>query len=212
MCQKICSKCQKSLDLNLFYKCARYADGYRSHCKDCISNQAKNNRESNQEREKNRYKKYYQEHKEEKARYQKEKSHIKKEYDFKYYRTNKFRILNLKKERLKNNIDLRIKHIFRSRLKDVIKGKSKTSAILEYLGCSYSFLIQYLESKFEEGMTWDNYGNPNGDHSNCWHIDHIIPVSSMGTDENSLRTIWHYTNLQPLWAKDNLSKGAKINP
>lgn len=61
-------------------------------------------------------------------------------------------------------------------------------------------------------MTWDNYGNPNGDHSNYWHIDHIIPVSSVGTDENSLKIIWRYTNLQPLWAKDNLSKGAKVSP
>lgn len=210
MCQKICSKCQKSLDLNLFYKCARYADGYRSHCKDCISNQARKNRESNQEREKNRYKKYYQEHKEEKARYQKNKLEQLREYNRNYYYKNN--VKESVKNRFKNNPELRIKRIFRSRLVDVIKGKSKTSAILEYLGCSYSFLIQYLESKFEEGMTWDNYGNPNGDHSNCWHIDHIIPVSSMGTDENSLRTIWHYTNLQPLWAKDNLSKGAKINP
>jgi len=210
MCQKICSKCQKSLDLNLFYKCARYADGYRSHCKDCISNQARNNRESNQEREKNRYKKYYQEHKEEKARYQKSKIEQLREYNRNYYHKN-----NIKESvnnRFKNNPELRIKRIFRSRLVDVVKGKSKTSAILEYLGCSYSFLIQYLESKFQEGMTWDNYGNPNGDHSDCWHIDHIIPVSSMGTDENSLRIIWHYSNLQPLWSKDNLSKGAKVNP
>ena len=210
MCQKICSKCQKSLDLNLFYKCARYADGYRSHCKNCISNQARNNRESNKERYKNRYKKYYQGHKEEKARYQKSKIEQLREYNRNYYHKN-----NIKESvnnRFKNNPELRIKRIFRSRLVDVVKGKSKTSAILEYLGCSYSFLIQYLESKFQEGMTWDNYGNPNGDHSNCWHIDHIIPVSSMGTDENSLRIIWHYSNLQPLWAKDNLSKGSKISP
>ena len=71
------------------------------------------------------------------------------------------------------------------------------------MGCSYQDFIIYLEQKFTDGMSWDNYGLYG------WHIDHIIPLSS-ATDELSLEKLCHYTNLQPLWAKDNLSKGDKI--
>jgi hypothetical protein len=57
------------------------------------------------------------------------------------------------------------------------------------------------EEKFTEGMSWDN--------KNEWHIDHIIPLSSAQTEEE-LYKLCHYTNLQPLWAEDNLRKSNKI--
>jgi hypothetical protein len=73
-------------------------------------------------------------------------------------------------------------------------------------------------------MSWNNYGNPNGDHSDCWHIDHIIPCSSFDlTNPDEQRKCFHYTNLQPLWATTytarrngssqigNINKGPKIN-
>jgi hypothetical protein len=60
-------------------------------------------------------------------------------------------------------------------------------------------------------MTWENYGNPNGNHSDCWHIDHIIPCARFNlVDLEQQKLCFHYTNLQPLWAKDNLSKADKI--
>lgn len=65
-------------------------------------------------------------------------------------------------------------------------------------------LMNHLESKFQKGMSWNNYGE--------WHIDHIIPESSFNytscTDKDFL-ICWSLDNLQPLWAKDNLQKGAK---
>ena len=61
----------------------------------------------------------------------------------------------------------------------------------------------YLESKFVEGMSWNNYGLYG------WHIDHIIPLSSANT-EDEIYKLCHYTNLQPLWSEDNLKKGCKI--
>ena len=74
-----------------------------------------------------------------------------------------------------------------------------------------AFLVEYLESKFQPGMTWKNYGNPNGDHTNCWHIDHIIPCASFDlSDPEQQVKCFHYTNLQPLWAKDNIRKKDKI--
>jgi len=72
----------------------------------------------------------------------------------------------------------------------------------EIIGCEYEQLIEHMESQFTDGMSWDNKGE--------WHIDHIIPISSAVTEEDVIR-LNHYTNLQPLWAKDNLSKGSKLD-
>jgi hypothetical protein len=83
----------------------------------------------------------------------------------------------------------------------------------EYIGCSYDELVTHLENQWENWMNWENYGNPNGDHSKCWHIDHIIPLSSFdysdGKLEQSMKTAWHYSNLRPLKGRENLSKGVK---
>lgn len=82
------------------------------------------------------------------------------------------------------------------------KGYTKRSRTQVYLGASFEYVKVYLENKFTEGMTWDNYGT--------WHIDHMIPlISAKNIDE--LEALFHYKNLQPLWAVDNLKKGAKIN-
>lgn len=79
--------------------------------------------------------------------------------------------------------------------------KKKTQSTMQWLGCSLEELKKYLESQFEPGMTWDNHG--------MWHIDHIVPLGSAKTAEE-LYKLSHYTNLQPLWAADNLRKGDSI--
>jgi hypothetical protein len=82
------------------------------------------------------------------------------------------------------------------------QGSSKCAKSMEYVGCSKEQLINYLELKFTDGMSWDNYGK--------WHIDHIRPCASFDlTDPGRQRECFHYTNLQPLWAKDNLRKSDK---
>jgi hypothetical protein len=66
-------------------------------------------------------------------------------------------------------------------------------------------LFAHLEAQFRDGMSWDNYGRYG------WHIDHIIPCSSFDlTDTDQQRKCFHYTNLQPLWAHENLSKGPRF--
>lgn len=63
-------------------------------------------------------------------------------------------------------------------------------------------LRAHLETRFLPGMTWENYG--------AWHIDHVRPLASFDlTDRAQLLQACHYTNLQPLWARDNRSKGAR---
>ena len=73
----------------------------------------------------------------------------------------------------------------------------------EIVGCTPQELKDHLEKHFKEGMTWENYGLYG------WHIDHIIPLASAETEEELLK-LFHYTNLQPLWAEENLLKSNKI--
>lgn len=110
------------------------------------------------------------------------------------------------KEKLRRNIDPTYKLITnqRTRITGILK-KHKTSKTLDLLGCSAQFLRQYIEDQFLEGMTWDNYGTYG------WHVDHITPCSSFDlTDIKQQKICFHYTNLQPLWAIDNLKKSNKI--
>jgi len=79
-----------------------------------------------------------------------------------------------------------------------LKKNNKTFDIVEL---SPIELKSYLEKKFTEGMSWDNYGE--------WHIDHIKPLSS-ATNEGEVYKLCHYNNLQPLWAEDNIKKSNKI--
>ena len=115
------------------------------------------------------------------------------------------------RERRKNDLNFKIKVNLRNRMCKVLKGTNKSASTEELLGCSTQEFKNYLKSLWQEGMSWDNYGNPNGDHSNCWHIDHILPCDSFDlTDPEQQKQCFHYTNLQPLWGLDNLKKSNKI--
>lgn len=83
------------------------------------------------------------------------------------------------------------------------RGYSKTSKSQEIIGCDWESLKSHIENQFVDGMSWDN--------RNQWHIDHIVPLASAKTPEDVVR-LNHYSNLRPLWAIDNLKKGAKIPP
>ena len=73
---------------------------------------------------------------------------------------------------------------------------------MKLIGCDIPHLIKHLESNFKDGMTWDNYGK--------WHVDHIQPCISFDLEDiNQQKKCFHYTNLQPLWAKENWLKGDK---
>lgn len=116
----------------------------------------------------------------------------------------KMRKLTIKKyDYYNNNINHKIAVLLRNRLNKALKRKTKSGSAVNNLGCSIEFLKTYLESKFTEGMTWENQGK--------WHIDHIKPLCSFNLEnKEELLKACHYTNLQPLWAKDNLRKGSKI--
>jgi 5-methylcytosine-specific restriction endonuclease McrA len=97
----------------------------------------------------------------------------------------------------------RLEVLLRSRLRDALKNKQKRGSAVRLLGCTIEELITHLETKFSVGMSWESRG--------AWHIDHIIPLSSFDLEDfEQLKIACHYTNLQPLWAFDNISKGSKV--
>lgn len=109
-----------------------------------------------------------------------------------------------KRKLLKTNTNARIACNVRNRLYKIVKSKSCNTKDL--LGCSFNELRQHLESMWSPGMSWENYS-----HSG-WHIDHIRPLSSFDlTNSKDLKEAMHYSNLQPLWASENMSKGAKYD-
>ena len=80
----------------------------------------------------------------------------------------------------------------------------KAISAVELVGCSISELISHIENQFHPGMHWSNYG--------AWHIDHIRPCNSFNLDSiEEQRECFHYTNLQPLWGRDNILKGDKVS-
>ena len=109
-----------------------------------------------------------------------------------------------KKEKYNSDIDFKLKTVLRSRLNRAIKNNWKNGSAVSNLGCTIEEFKLYLESKFQEGMSWDNWGVFG------WNIDHIIPLSKFNLNiKEDLCRACHYTNLQPLWAKENASKGDK---
>jgi len=110
-------------------------------------------------------------------------------------------------KKLTTNIIYKLSKVLRNRLRCFIKGKfKKVGSAVQELGCTVEFLKSYLEERFKPGMSWENYGKLG------WHIDHIRPLVLFDlTDPKQVKLACHYTNLQPLWAKENLSKGARYS-
>lgn len=111
--------------------------------------------------------------------------------------------LKYQTNRIKEDIPYRLARRLRQRVWKSLKYGKKPSSIIGELGCSLDELKTYLEKRFTEGMNWENYGK--------WHIDHIRPLSSFDlTNKDEFKIACHHTNLQPLWAVDNILKSNKI--
>lgn len=188
--KKICSKCNIEKEINNFRKDKTKKDGYYSSCKQCklgwrrknkvqVNLSAKRLRDFNKEKNPEEY-------------YLKNRE-----------RGKKYELNNKEKRKLRQlTINYRLNNSLRSRVRNFLKSKGmkKTNKTFIIVGCTPEFLKNHLEKQFICGMSWDNYGE--------WHIDHIIPLSSAKNEEDSYK-LCHYTNLQPLWSKDNLIKSNK---
>jgi len=166
-------------------------------------------REANKQRVKQRNKEYREANKQRVKQRAKEYREANKERLKEYREVNKERVNQYAKEYQKQRratdpcfkLALTIrKHLYRS-----IKGGAvKEYSSVLYLGCTIEQLKLHLESQFQPGMTWDNWS------ATGWHIDHVRPLASFDlTDPEQLKQACHYSNLQPLRAEDNLTKGAR---
>jgi hypothetical protein len=122
-----------------------------------------------------------------------------------YYQKNKEKRLLYERNKLKTDIYYKLVNHLRRRIYSAIKHNSKSQSTIQLLGCSVIQLKQHLESQFKPGMTWDNYGYYG------WHVDHILPCASFDLSKpEEQRKCFNYTNLQPLWMKENLEKSDKM--
>lgn len=172
---------------------------YRNENREKVNELRRQNYQNNKERECKRQRDY-KKNNEEKIM----------EYNKKYKSSNRDKLTKQSNEYIKKrrSSDTSFKIIGNTRSKIRIalisSNMNKTEKTTEMLGCTIQFLKKYLESKFKPGMTWENYGRQG------WHIDHIRPCASFDLTKKEERLkCFHFTNLQPLWAIDNLKKGKK---
>jgi hypothetical protein len=125
------------------------------------------------------------------------------EQNKKWYKDNRDELRGYYRRRRRNlyntDINFKLKSILRTRLYHALRGIRKKHDTMELIGCELSTLKEHLESQFKPGMSWENYGD--------WHVDHIRPCSSFDLTKNEeQQKCFHYSNLQPLWAHENLKK------
>lgn len=175
-----CSKCELTKLTSEFHKNKLHATGYEKRCKSCRKEISKRD-------------------------YNKRSDQIKVQTNI-YYKNNKPKVREARKTYQKNRIKTDIKYKLirnlRNRLYYALEKTSwkKNTHFYQYIGCSLEELKLHIEKQFLPNMSWENYGK--------WHIDHIKALSKANT-EQELYSLCHYTNLQPLWAEDNLSKSNK---
>ena len=206
---KVCTKCNQEKELDAFNVQNGRSYNRSSNCKGCKAEYRKKNRKALQKRKAD----YYKENKEFvnescKKWYQANKEAVTKQRK-KYRQANKDELTIKKRQyiRKRRNEDksFKIKSNISRRIHHALKGQNKSDHTTTLLGCTPDCAKAHVESQFSKGMSWDNYG------VHGWHIDHIIPCARFDlTDPEQQRKCFHYTNLQPLWAIENIKKGDKM--
>lgn len=173
----ICTKCKKELSLSSFHKDSHSTTGYDTWCKDCRRELQKEKMKTEEFKEYNR----------------------KKQKEFRSTEEGREKINKYVRERRSNDPSFKLLSNLRGRLFRTVIGEYRSKTITDLLGCDILKVRQHLESQFEEGMSWENYGE--------WHIDHIIPCSRFDfINPTHQKICFNWRNLQPLWGKDNNSK------
>ena len=234
---KVCKNCNETKPLTEYYKRSAAKDGLMYQCKMCkksenaarrqtdkgkqyeseysgrpdVKARAKQWKEMNKDSVAKSHTRYRQNNKESimerNKQYRQENKDVVAEIQRQYRQRNKEAIRENQKryikERRANDTAFRTALNLRARMSDALNGRCKADTTKALLGCTYEEACAYIEAQFTEGMSWDKMG------IHGIHIDHIRPCASFDlTDPEQQRECFHYTNLQPLWAEDNLKKGA----
>jgi hypothetical protein len=225
---KQCIRCKifKNIDGFYFYAKGNY---YRGTCRECHNADVKAWRDSHRKEVQERDRQYYQtkNYKKWRAEYRKRPEILAKERAqvIKYrsqpdtYKKRreylnrpdiKKRTRYLQNKRLKENIQIRLNVRISGAIRHSLKNGKQWYHWEDLVGYTVDDLKQHLEKQFKNGMSWDNYRHDG------WHIDHIIPLKAFNFSsygDIDFKRAWALDNLQPLWGKENMSKGAKLkNP
>lgn len=169
-----------------------YAIKYYKEHRDIINAKNRKHYHSTIEKQKIRSKKYYDSHKLERYQARLKRRELRNFTERKRYK------------RIKNDLQYKISKNLRTRLYLAIRQNWKTGSAVKDLGCTIPELKIHLEKNFKEGMSWENIG--------VWHIDHKIPLASFDlTKRSQLLKAVHFSNLQPLWWRDNLLKSNSLS-
>lgn len=203
--KKICKKCGVEKLLCEFDNKKGTKDGLSYQCKECRRKYVNQYSLKNFEKKREQQKKRYHLNRDKELVRVKLKHEKFKDKEIEYRKKYRHKRNENERNKYKNDVLHRLKTNMRNRLKLFLKSKQiyKTNTTFKIVGGSPEIIKEYIEKQFTDGMTWDNYGFYG------WHIDHIIPLSSANTEEEVYK-LCHYTNLQPLWSKDNLTKSNKI--
>lgn len=196
MTSKLCTKCKSQKSRSEFHKRTASKDGLTPDCRVCRGRSAHAWSKKNSDRVKANY-----------ARWLKQNHERNRLYYKAYYQANKVKVLanvyKLRNRKLKEDPLYRATKALRNLTTQAFhrKGYKKRSKCNALLGCSFQIAKRFIEVQFLPGMSWANHGE--------WHIDHRVPLASAKTIADRER-LCHYTNLQPLWAADNLRKHSKV--
>ena len=178
----VCSTCGKRLPIDCFHLNNSTRLGINFSCKDCVNKRKRELSHTEEYREKNRIKS---------AKFR--STELGRKYMSEY---------NLK--RLYENNQARMNLRLHNLLRKMIHRPTYSGSMLRLIGCSRKDFIDFIESQFKVGMSWDNYGK-------IWQIDHIVPCSYFDlTDDEEQRVCFNWRNTQPLFSKDNFSKGNNV--
>lgn len=183
----------------------QYQQEYYRNNKEKIKKKNREYYKANKEKIREQQKRYYDENKdrvsESHARYYSANREKVRAYQERYYRKYKDIIHTRRMSKLHSSPYERMIKNLRTRLSSFVRYKSKKTK--ELIGCDREHFMRHLEVQFKEGMTWDNYGE--------WVLDHHIPITAFNLEnKKEFEACWHFSNIKPMWARDNMRKGNRI--
>lgn len=181
---KVCHSCELSKQAAFFHKNKREPDGLANRCKPCRKVDLRNRYVQNKEIIIKRTTQYWLDNKEKIYSNRRKRNKVRRKTDPIY--------------KLKRNLRNRLYYALMDR------PWKKNTHFSKYIGCAMEELKAHIEKQFQPGMGWHNHT------THGWHLDHVVPLASAKT-EQELYKLCHFTNLQPLWALDNIRKADKVS-
>lgn len=195
-----CSRCDQIKTRDGFGPDKRNRTGLQSGCRQCDNNKQQEYRRTDHGRDMRNISD---------IKYRLSNKGRQKHKEYKQSDHGRFIRSKSRKERLRSDPKFKMTEILRNRLRHAIRRTKhgsvvKSARTLDMLGCSMDEFIKHIEQQFQPGMSWENHG--------AWHIDHVLPCASFDlTDPAQQKTCFNFSNMQPLWAEDNIKKGCRLN-